>query len=312
MIFVRLLKNLAGEEKSSAVLLPSLIRFGGGAFGGVMLLYVASLARTEPQYSLFIYLQNLAVMIATISKMGVDTLIIVDAEREFRLGARGSSLLLTALIVCTLSFAGVTYLTTSLAVLCLSALTVQNALKAALATREAQYMRAAVESAWVLPSVLIYVLARQGKAQSWEIAAVAVLLLILRIDHALVDFLFGETRGGFHWKRLSLVWLFQVLNIGLFRLDQTLVAAIGTRGGGTKATADLLFWAKANDLSNAVATALGGVANREEMGGRSRRTVINTMVLSRGRFSDLRRCLGSPQPSGATVLSGYGLFFHAE
>lgn len=237
-----------------------------------MLLYVASRARVEQQYSLFVYLQNLAVLIATISKMGVDTLVIADAEKEFRLGIKGSALLLAALFGCTLGFAGVLDLTTSLAVLCLSALTVLNALKAALATREGHYMRAAIESAWVLPAVLVYVLARGGMAQAWEIAAVAACLLAVRIDRELLTFLFGKSKEGFQFKRLSFVWLFQVLNVGLFRLDQTLVAAIGARGGGSQATTDLFFWAKANDLSNAVATALGGVANREEMAGRSERT----------------------------------------
>ncbi len=237
-----------------------------------MLLYVASRARVEPQYSLFVYLQNLAVLIVTISKMGVDTLLIADAEKEFRLGAKGSALLLAALLGCTLGFAGIADMERSLAALCLSALSLQNALKAALATREAHYMRAAIESAWVLPSVLAYVLARQGEAQAWEIATVAALLFTIRIDGELLNFLFGEPKGGFQLKRVSMVWLFQVLNIGLFRLDQTLVAVVGTRGGGTQATADLLFWAKANDLSNAVATALGGVANREEIAGRSQRT----------------------------------------
>ena len=86
--------------------------------------------------------------------------------------------------------------------------------------------------------------------------------------------MFGETRGGIQWRSLAFVWLFQVLNIGLFRLDQSLVATIGARGGGTKLTADLLFWAKANDLANAVATALGGAANREEMSGRASRTIL--------------------------------------
>jgi len=237
-----------------------------------MLLYVASRARLEPEFSPFVYLQNLAVLIATISKMGIDTLVVTDANKEFRLGAKGSALMFAGLVICTCSFVGLADSATCVASFCLSALTVQNALKTALATREAHYMRAALESAWVLPALLAYVLVRKGGADAWEISIVAAILLAVRVDRELITFLFGEAKGGFQWKKLTYVWVFQVLNIGIFRLDQTVVATTGVRGSGTDATADLFFWSKANDLSNAVATALGGVTNREELTGRSRKT----------------------------------------
>lgn len=237
-----------------------------------MLLYVAFQARTEPQYSLFVNLQNVAILIATISKLGIDTLVIADAEKKFRLGKVGSSIMLVALFVCTASVAGISNKMTFLAAFALSALSIQNAIKASLAIQDTRYLRAAVESSWVLPVLLGYCLLRRGQAEAWEISGVCGVLFIIRLDRSFLMFTLGETRGGFEWRRVVSVWVFQVLNIGLFRLDQTVVATIWTRGGGTSSTSDILFWAKANDLANAAATALGGVLNREEREGRALQT----------------------------------------
>jgi hypothetical protein len=259
--------------KSKAIFISALIRFSSGLCSGGMLLYVAYRAQADAHYSLFIYLQNLSVMIATVAKLGVDTLVLADETKTLRLGRIGSLKIGAVLLISTFAFSGLNASATTVAVICLSCLSVQSALRAALATRDGQYIRAALDSAWIMPTLLLYVLARQGGIQAFEITVVSGILFAVRFDRRLKEFLFSQADFNVSLKTLLQVWVFQIINLVLFRLDQTLASTIGARGGGSKLTADLLFWAKINDLANAIATALGIVANREEMFGRAKAAI---------------------------------------
>lgn len=257
-----MLKTLWKEH--SRILLPAGIRLCAGVGGAGLLLYLASKAAERPGLATFIYIQHSAIVVATFAKLGVDTIIQTDASRAFRLGPWGAAVLLSALLIGSGLMVGADRFTLWLAVFSVALLTTQNAVLVALATRDGAYMRGAIETAWTLPALLVFVILRSEKITEIQIAGCAFLLFATRLSSSLTGLFRGRVELGPLFRGMSQVWLFQVMNLLLFRLDQTLLSFLANRGLHLQHAAACIFWAKTNDLCNAVSTAIGGLANREE------------------------------------------------